>query len=88
MKTFINALHFFVLANFREEYIKWLGPNMNIVKGPNSNLVIGPNRSLLSKRYYKPIGANPEMRKGPQIGLAKGSIFSQLKNAFGESRGK
>ncbi|XP_015834083.1 uncharacterized protein LOC656340 isoform X4 [Tribolium castaneum] len=72
-----------------EDYVNWQGPNSNHRKGPQA-LSRGPNRSLLSQRTYQACGSNPELRKGPKQGLAKGSIFSQLKNVAvgGESRGK
>ncbi|XP_044259453.1 uncharacterized protein LOC123007793 isoform X4 [Tribolium madens] len=72
-----------------EDYVNWQGPNSNIRKGPQG-LSKGANRSLLSQRTYQACGSNPELRKGPKQGLAKGSIFSQLKNVAvgGESRGK
>ena len=73
---------------FREDYMNWQGPNVNIRKGPQT-LQKGPNLSLLGTKKYQPRGSNPELRKGPKLGLAKGSIFSQLKNvSIGESRGK
>ncbi|KYB28297.1 hypothetical protein TcasGA2_TC032637 [Tribolium castaneum] len=76
-------------AYSREDYVNWQGPNSNHRKGPQA-LSRGPNRSLLSQRTYQACGSNPELRKGPKQGLAKGSIFSQLKNVAvgGESRGK
>ncbi|XP_063910899.1 uncharacterized protein LOC135128030 isoform X5 [Zophobas morio] len=71
-----------------EDYMNWQGPNVNIRKGPQT-LQKGPNLSLLGTKKYQPRGSNPELRKGPKLGLAKGSIFSQLKNvSIGESRGK
>lgn len=72
----------------REDYVKWQGANANIRKGSQS-LAKGPNPNHLSERTCQACGPNPELRKGPKRNLAKGSIFSQLKNAIvGESRGK
>lgn len=68
--------------------MKWQGPNTKFCKG-TQGLAKGPNASLLSNRNYKACGPNAELRKGPKYGLAKGSIFSQLKVVLvGESRGK
>ncbi|KAJ8919882.1 hypothetical protein NQ315_006411 [Exocentrus adspersus] len=71
-----------------EDYVKWHGPNLSLRKGPQG-LAKGPNAALLSGRSCKACGPNLELRKGPKMGLAKGSIFSQLKTAVvGEARGK
>lgn len=68
--------------------MKWQGANANLKKGPQG-LAKGPNARLLSEKNYQACGPNVELRKGPKKGLAKGSIFSQLKTAVaGESRGK
>ncbi|XP_017780468.1 PREDICTED: uncharacterized protein LOC108565477 isoform X2 [Nicrophorus vespilloides] len=66
-----------------EDYVNWQGPNPKLSNGPNRSLLL-PRREA-----YKASGANPDLCKGPVFGLAKGSIFSQLKSmAIGESRGK
>jgi uncharacterized membrane-anchored protein YhcB (DUF1043 family) len=71
-----------------EDYINWQGSNPNLRKGPQG-LDRGPNHSLLLNKSYQPRGSNPELHKGPKMGLAKGSIFSQMKGVtVGESRGK
>lgn len=41
-------------------------------------LARGPDTSKVSERNYTPIGRNPELCKGAQTGLAKGSIYAQL----------
>ncbi|XP_061392274.1 uncharacterized protein LOC133327750 [Musca vetustissima] len=61
------------------DYVTWNGANPEFYKGQN-NLAIGPDASLLSEHKYKPFGPNPELCKGPQVTLAKGSIYNQ-KNA-------
>lgn len=68
--------------------MKWQGPNPNLKKGPQG-LAKGPNPDLLSNRRYQACGANKDLVKGPKFGLAKGSIFSQLRIAVvGDQRGK
>ncbi|KAK5642745.1 hypothetical protein RI129_008912 [Pyrocoelia pectoralis] len=70
-----------------EDYVKWQGPSL--YQGPGKGLAKGPNPYLRQGRTYQPCGPNAALRKGPKIGLAKGSIFSQLKGVVGEeSRGK
>lgn len=69
--------------------MSWDGPDPNLRDGCRASLAKGPNKSLLLQRSYQPCGPNAEMRKGPALGLAKGSIYSQMKNlVVGESRGK
>ncbi|XP_023028138.2 uncharacterized protein isoform X4 [Leptinotarsa decemlineata] len=71
-----------------EDYVKWQGANPNLKKG-SQGLAKGPNPCLLSNRSYRPCGPNKDLRKGPKFGLAKGSIFSQMKTVVvGQSRGK
>ncbi|XP_028150741.1 uncharacterized protein LOC114344088 isoform X3 [Diabrotica virgifera virgifera] len=72
-----------------EDYVKWQGPNSTYNKG-SQKLAQGPNSSLLTERSYKACGPNRNLIKGPQCGLAKGSIFSQFQTAVvvGESRGE
>ncbi|XP_072376579.1 uncharacterized protein [Diabrotica undecimpunctata] len=72
-----------------EDYVKWQGPNSTFIKG-SQKLAQGPNSSLLTERSYKACGPNRNLIKGPQCGLAKGSIFSQFQTAVvvGESRGE
>lgn len=66
----------------------WDGPDPTLRKGIN-NAALGPNSGLLSKRVYEPRGHNNSLCRGPVLGLAKGSIYTQLKTAVvGESRGK
>lgn len=66
----------------------WDGPDPNLRQSQRS-LAKGPNSALPGKRLYESRGPDKTLRRGPTIGLAKGSIYSQLKNAVsGESRGK
>lgn len=77
-----------MLLNFRENYLNWQGPNLNVKKGSQS-LAKGPDSSLLSGRSHRACGPNSELRKGSKLGLAKGSIFSHLQCTVrvGDSRG-
>lgn len=71
------------------DYISWNGANPDIRVGHKS-LARGPNAALRSAsasagRYAVTAGAqnaatgsNAELCKGPQTGLAKGSIYAQL----------
>ncbi|KAG5876111.1 hypothetical protein JTB14_013690 [Gonioctena quinquepunctata] len=71
-----------------EDYVQWQGANIALKSGAQG-LAKGPNPSLLSNRSYRPCGPNKDLRRGPKFGLAKGSIFSQMKTVVvGESRGK
>lgn len=73
---------------FREDYVTWDGPDPTLRHG-HRGLAKGPNCGLLSKRAYEPRGHNHSLCRGPALGLAKGSIYSQLKSTVvGESRGK
>lgn len=66
----------------------WDGPDPNLRQGKRI-LAKGADSSLLSKHMYEPHGPNKSLSRGPALGLAKGSIYSQLKGAqVGESRGK
>lgn len=57
--------------------------------GPQRDLAKGPNKNNLSEQKVKPIGPNPRLCKGAKPGLAKGSLFQQLRNIVNnESRGK
>lgn len=68
--------------------MKCQGPNQNLRKGPQG-LSKGTNPENLLERRYKTCGPNPKFRKGPNLGLAKGSIFAQFKRfVTGESRVK
>ncbi|KAF5276467.1 hypothetical protein FQA39_LY06536 [Lamprigera yunnana] len=72
-----------------EEYVKWQGPQPILHRGSLKSLAKGPNPALRKTRSYQACGPNADLCKGPKIGLAKGSIFSQLKAVVvGESRGK
>lgn len=73
---------------YREDYVTWDGPDPNL-RQVSRLLAKGPDSSLLSKRIYEPRGPNKTICRGPALGLAKGSIYSQLKGqVVGESRGK
>lgn len=78
------------IQNFREDYVKWLGPDQNLRKGAKPGLAKGPNISTKIDRVGA-LGPNCDNYKGPNKSLIKGSIFSQIKATVGvaeESRGK
>ncbi|XP_070499731.1 uncharacterized protein [Chironomus tepperi] len=58
------------------DYVAWNGANPDIIGGckvkPN-----GPNQFLRSERTYTPRGSTSKLCKGPQSGLAIGSIYAQ-----------
>ncbi|XP_011195587.1 uncharacterized protein LOC105220781 isoform X4 [Zeugodacus cucurbitae] len=61
------------------DYVTWNGANPDMPQGHNQKqLSHGPDASKLCERSYTPIGRNPELCKGAQKGLAKGSIYAQL----------
>ncbi|KMZ00950.1 uncharacterized protein LOC6738965 isoform X2 [Drosophila simulans] len=59
------------------DYVTWNGPNTKLLQ---KQVTQGPDASLLTDRTYKPRGGNSELCKGPQSGLAKGSIYAQGSN--------
>ncbi|XP_043648471.1 uncharacterized protein LOC122616945 isoform X2 [Drosophila teissieri] len=59
------------------DYVTWNGPNTKLLQ---KQIIQGPDASLLTDRTYKPRGGNSELCKGPQPGLAKGSIYAQGSN--------
>ncbi|XP_039486438.1 uncharacterized protein LOC120448477 isoform X3 [Drosophila santomea] len=59
------------------DYVTWNGPNTKLLQ---KQVTQGPDASLLTDRSYKPRGGNSELCKGPQSGLAKGSIYAQGSN--------
>ncbi|XP_032574088.1 uncharacterized protein LOC6616411 isoform X3 [Drosophila sechellia] len=59
------------------DYVTWNGPNTKLLQ---KQVTQGPDASLLTDRTYKPRGGNAELCKGPQSGLAKGSIYAQGSN--------
>lgn len=66
-------------SNFRVDYIAWNGANPDLCIG-KKGLAKGPDTSLrTSSRSIGAQGPNSDHYKGPKIGLAKGSIYSQLK---------
>uniref|UniRef100_A0A034VG96 Uncharacterized protein n=1 Tax=Bactrocera dorsalis TaxID=27457 RepID=A0A034VG96_BACDO len=61
------------------DYVTWNGANPDMPQGSNQKqLAQGPDAGKLSERSYTAIGRNPELCKGAQKGLAKGSIYAQL----------
>lgn len=62
----------------RTDYIKCQGPNPVLTKGPQG-LSKGANSENILQQKYKAYGSNFKLRKGPNLGLAKGSIFAQFK---------
>nr|XP_036220569.1 uncharacterized protein LOC106627441 isoform X2 [Bactrocera oleae]XP_036220570.1 uncharacterized protein LOC106627441 isoform X2 [Bactrocera oleae] len=61
------------------DYVTWNGANRDMPQGNNQKqLAKGPDAGKLSERSYTPIGRNPELCKGAQKGLAKGSIYALL----------
>lgn len=60
----------------RADYVTWNGANPEFYKGQR-NLAHGSNAALRSEQTYKAYGPNPELCKGPQAALSKGSIYSQ-----------
>lgn len=53
------------------DYVVWNGANPGLARGSIKS------ESDLSKRYV-PKGSNPELCKGPQKGLNKGSLYSKV----------
>lgn len=62
---------------YRTDYVTWNGANPDIIKGHKGN-AMGPNQALRIDRGYAPRGRSSELCKGPKIGLAKGSMYSQI----------
>lgn len=54
----------------------WSGANPDIV-GNKKMTAKGPNSSLRNERSYVPRGSSGSLCKGPNTGLAMGSIYSQ-----------
>lgn len=63
------------------DYVTWNGANPDISVG-RKGLANGSDPSLLADRNYGPRGHNNDLCKGPQVGLAKGSIYSQLNRSM------
>jgi len=59
------------------DYVTWNGANPDIIKG-HKMTANGPNTALRIERTYVTRGRSSELCKGPQIGLAKGSMYSQM----------
>lgn len=68
----------FISILYSADYIAWNGANSELCKG-NRSLAKGADPSLRSNRLNITQGSKNELCKGPQAGLAKGSIFTQLK---------
>ncbi|XP_065357833.1 uncharacterized protein LOC135951991 isoform X3 [Calliphora vicina] len=62
------------------DYVTWNGANPDFCQGQR-NLANGPDSSMLSERAYKSYGHNSDLCKGPQLSLAKGSIYAQQNSA-------
>lgn len=62
----------------RLDYVAWRGANADLVVG-RQGLAYGTDTSKRVERGYSPRGPNPELRAGSTIGLATGSIYSQMK---------
>lgn len=61
---------------FRADYVAWNGANPDIIGGRRVK-TNGPNQLLRSERTYTPRGSSSKLCKGPQSGLAIGSIYAQ-----------
>ncbi|CRL02963.1 CLUMA_CG015743, isoform A [Clunio marinus] len=59
------------------DYVTWSGANPDFVKGHRVKAT-GPNPNIRIERNYTPRGRGSELCKGSKIGLAKGSIYSQI----------
>ncbi|XP_055845639.1 uncharacterized protein LOC129911754 isoform X4 [Episyrphus balteatus] len=62
------------------DYVTWNGANPDISVG-RKNIALGPDASIIKERSCSANGRNPDLCKGPKAGLAKGSIYSQLKSS-------
>lgn len=60
----------------RTDYVTWSGANPDILLSSKTK-ALGPNASN-RVGSYTPRGHNSDLCKGPQVGLAKGSIYSQM----------
>lgn len=63
---------------YRVDYVTWRGANSDIAIG-RKGLAIGSDPSLRSERIHVGRGTNNDLCKGATIGLAKGSIYSQIR---------
>ncbi|KAJ1525411.1 hypothetical protein ONE63_010225 [Megalurothrips usitatus] len=66
-----------------EDYVAWTGPRHH--SEGRSGLAKGADKSLLSTHRHSAKGHNQEVCKGPQKGLAKGSMYSHLAACNGDS---
>lgn len=62
----------------RADYVAWNGANPELCAG-KKGLAKGIDASLRTPRKSLAQGTNTDLCKGAQSGLAKGSIFSQMK---------
>lgn len=75
---FLNfLLNCFKCDCFRVDYVTWRGANSDIAIG-RKGLSVGSDPSLRLERIHVVHGTNNDLCKGPTIGLAKGSIYSQI----------
>lgn len=58
--------------NYRVDYVVWNGATPGLAKG---SVKAGDQES---NKKYVPRGANPELCKGPQAGMSKGSLYSKV----------
>lgn len=58
------------------DYVAWNGANPDIIGGRRAK-ANGPNQLLRSERTYTARGSSSKLCKGPQSGLAIGSIYAQ-----------
>lgn len=63
---------------YSADYIAWNGANSEFCKGTRG-LAKGSDPSLRSSRMHQAQGSKSELCKGPNVSLAKGSIYTQLK---------
>lgn len=69
---------YFLILGFRADYIAWNGANPDLCAG-NKGLAKGTDTSIRSSNRILAQGTNSDLCKGPKVGLAKGSIYSQMK---------
>lgn len=67
---FINIIH-------RTDYVTWNGANPDIAMGHKIK-ASGSNSAMRIDRAYPARGRTSELCKGPQVGLAKGSMYLKI----------
>lgn len=75
--AFIQSPCYNDFISIRTDYVTWNGANPDIIKGRRA-ISNGPNPSMRIDRAFNSRGRSSELCKGPKIGLAKGSMYSQL----------